>query len=1441
MKQAGRVPTATRAATRPTPPIGPAAAQGMVRTTPAAQSPLSSALALGTRREPAGTPLDPATRRTMESRFGHDFGDVRVHDGATADRAARAADARAFTLGQSIYFAAGQYAPDAIAGRRLLAHELVHTVQQRDAAPRASSTRTVSRPGDPLEIEAERVAAQTAPGPISRAATRHIARQPRSAPDAAPDTPTSTARDDPPPDWAAVAERLRSPDETTAPRAFFAIRDRVLAWDTYAIAVAMLGLRADGKGATWQVMRAFDRLARQNAARFRRILRDLRAGYESVHSATITRSEHDVTITPPQGTSVQSVRQLEDVLGGLIYVAQHLPEARQVAAEWERSARGLARVAALVRALGEARGALVSYLAVPVGHPAHRAGGPTAPPNPLPPAGTTPRFEQTDAEVMFTLRGTSSRLLRYQAVTMVETHASGQSDFAYALEGDLVENVRLVDATLTLVRRVDEMLQGLAEFYGASIDRLEEAKVLRELRSDVLYDLAASALPVAADASERRGVMAARLGDWIGTTADRRLATLRTGVGTLIDTVYQLPGAPSPSATNLPENAPLIDAIAEYGWELTQLLHRLEQLRTDAATVWSGPRDASYLAAVNALERRAGVAAASVPVLNMWGAGIGIYLDLMRSDVGDADDKAEWIAVVMQLRNGAVDYLATSDFAQLDRWVFRSQQNLYRLVDQIRDVRRRENNRRILLAIGALLATAATGGALSGLGAGAISITLGEAAAFTVVTSIATPIALGRTVSGVDVVREFAKSAVTFGVFRVLNVGIVAGAKLLVPQQAFAQFSIVFGGHLVAATGVGALIEYLEHGALPPDLTSFLVSSLVLTTLGALLGAPELMRQLQQGSGPLVSQLHSRILAIRAEAEAIQGMMRDPIVRGRLTEAQFELVKARQAWLSDEMAGALRRLAARDVAGWQRASLGLPEDASAVLNLAKLSQEFGLSIRAQVYPRPALTAGPPPPNEVVGDAIVLANGRYEYNPNMPGTTPHALTTRFRTAGYLVDNEAGVLRLTAPGETTPRYLLLPAGHSMPAPALARLVVAPGPDAADVLRRSQTHSAKGLRMLQAQTAVPSLEGTLTTLAVADADGVRALLVGLGRHVAATDAAALIGVAHALGAGASPRTLAVMMGLGSKEIGAADVQRALGRLATMGTPEFAGLDAIVRLRGDVRSATDRIVGILTRHDEPEAALRSLGVVEPRSESGLDQLVRGLASRDAGLRRQADDALHTGIELVVRTPTSRLRFERTTAGGAQVLTVRDASVTTAKVLRSYTPAELDHLVATTPDIVRIRTLGEGMVQGSAGALFEKWSWRYVLSSQGGISPVARLRVTQSDNGHIHLLAAGGRSSDAFLANPGPGARPGVTDIDVWDMKFYRTGGQIDDEQVADYLAMQKAGFVVNAADGQRYRIRFVNYLFESSAAARANAHAADAGATVWYVDDAGTLTLLP
>jgi len=98
-------------------------------------------------RVAGGSPLSPNTKSYMEPRFGRSLNNVRVHTGAQANNAAKSVGARAFTVGQDIFFGKGQYQPDAPHGQHLLAHELTHTVQQQGIAG-TGQAKTIQREGD---------------------------------------------------------------------------------------------------------------------------------------------------------------------------------------------------------------------------------------------------------------------------------------------------------------------------------------------------------------------------------------------------------------------------------------------------------------------------------------------------------------------------------------------------------------------------------------------------------------------------------------------------------------------------------------------------------------------------------------------------------------------------------------------------------------------------------------------------------------------------------------------------------------------------------------------------------------------------------------------------------------------------------------------------------------------------------------------------------------------------------------------------------------------------------------------------------------------------------------------------------------------------------------------------------------------------------------------
>lgn len=92
-----------------------------------------------------GSSMEPMLRQDMELRFGHDFSRVRVHSDSAATQSVHEVNANAYTVGQNIVFGTGRFAPGAHEGRRLIAHELTHVVQQSGSEGMGSSQHNEQR------------------------------------------------------------------------------------------------------------------------------------------------------------------------------------------------------------------------------------------------------------------------------------------------------------------------------------------------------------------------------------------------------------------------------------------------------------------------------------------------------------------------------------------------------------------------------------------------------------------------------------------------------------------------------------------------------------------------------------------------------------------------------------------------------------------------------------------------------------------------------------------------------------------------------------------------------------------------------------------------------------------------------------------------------------------------------------------------------------------------------------------------------------------------------------------------------------------------------------------------------------------------------------------------------------------------------------------------
>ena len=121
-----------------------------------------------------GSPLDESVRGQMESSFGQDFGDVRVHTDSQASKSAESVGANAYTVGNDIVFRGGHFDASSPTGQRTIAHELSHVVQQRSGPVEGTDAPggiRLSDPGDKFERAADATADQVLSGSAMAAPT----------------------------------------------------------------------------------------------------------------------------------------------------------------------------------------------------------------------------------------------------------------------------------------------------------------------------------------------------------------------------------------------------------------------------------------------------------------------------------------------------------------------------------------------------------------------------------------------------------------------------------------------------------------------------------------------------------------------------------------------------------------------------------------------------------------------------------------------------------------------------------------------------------------------------------------------------------------------------------------------------------------------------------------------------------------------------------------------------------------------------------------------------------------------------------------------------------------------------------------------------------------------------------------------------------------------
>lgn len=135
----------------------------------------------------SGSSLDSNTKEFMESRFGYDFNNVRIHTDTQAARSAKSVNALAYTVGNDIVFGQGQYQPATVGGKRLIAHELTHIIQRDESSaadersiPGRLAPKTLSRissSDDDIMLQRDSANPEIGPAPVQDSGTSSAAEQ----------------------------------------------------------------------------------------------------------------------------------------------------------------------------------------------------------------------------------------------------------------------------------------------------------------------------------------------------------------------------------------------------------------------------------------------------------------------------------------------------------------------------------------------------------------------------------------------------------------------------------------------------------------------------------------------------------------------------------------------------------------------------------------------------------------------------------------------------------------------------------------------------------------------------------------------------------------------------------------------------------------------------------------------------------------------------------------------------------------------------------------------------------------------------------------------------------------------------------------------------------------------------------------------------------------
>jgi hypothetical protein len=770
--------------------------------------------------------------------------------------------------------------------------------------------------------------------------------------------------------------------------------------DDFLFLQLLLDSRANGPASfEMDVLRKF---AKANPGKFRKMLAGHLKDAAKIIGKSSSRSDTDFQAPPGTGGPFDYL----DLAADAVRVAHSIPEGASVLKDRNTKTIPVDRIAALVDELIAVYIQLRDYL-------------------------TKQSKETTDAGDLASLDVKIAHLPRIAAYAAAMAGEESVKSILEPLAGELLENIRWASMTLDKTQEIDSLLALYELLYGSVAGSQIEVQVLRKARSLYLTNFTRNFLPRVAKLAALTKEANDFYETWRVEAARQKLGNLKKGM----DEVDKLLGGLGYTAYvgyYRPKDH-------EFNGELDKVKKAAADLRSDITAIESQPLDNSTLVKLNGLEAKAPEIAVKGSLLSFWRAGITVVDNAQYHDIGDEEIsvpggeawewttlRGDWYKRAAAVTQEVKTQYNQPDYATLNQKMDDWKKRLESIVSEIQATAKKEFWINLGITIVAIVVTWGAGAVFGVARLGVIAVTLFEAATFTAATTIGQAVFLGKGADPSQIITGFQENFIFFGAFRLLNIGLMAGARALAPGKVLTQLGIIFGANAVVSTGIPIALSLLENGRLPEDMGTFLAINLVLNAAMALFTGPKMYKELaklEMADTALRQAVYDQAVNIYAQLGDLAKETEELAKAGLLTEQKWTEIQGKTAKLAPDFEALLKRMAGPQFTDAALAKLGFTR--AQLQEMAKLVPQYADFIAGLKYAAPAVPKGLPMPSEVAGTGLVrTGTGTFEYKPSTQQTS--LIIQKLKAAGYeVIDAGGGVLQISGAKGGEPRFRALPA--------------------------------------------------------------------------------------------------------------------------------------------------------------------------------------------------------------------------------------------------------------------------------------------------------------------------------------------------------------------------------------------------------------------------------